>query len=158
MRHRKERKTAVIFWGLSLLWIAVVFLLSRQAAADSSVLSGRLTDFVLRLFPQIGLESHALEVILRKIAHGVMFAVEGFLLCMACGFSFGKRAGAALAAGASAMLAVVSELVQTLADGRSCELRDMGIDFAGAVAGIAAALLFMLFIDKLSHVRVTNQR
>ena len=54
------------------------------------------------------------------------------------------------------VLAVGSELVQTLADGRSCELRDMGINFSGALLGVAAGLLLMLFIDKLSRPRMTK--
>ena len=157
MQQRREKAVKCIFWALAILWVAVVFLLSRQAAADSGLLSSSLTEFVLRICPWIKLPAEVLEPILRKIAHGVMFAVEGFLLCVAAARSFGKKPGMALAAGISAVLAVGSELVQTIAEGRSCELRDMGIDFAGALLGIAAGLLLMLFIDKLSQRRVTNK-
>ena len=158
MQRRKETAAKILFWLPAILWVAAVILLSRQSAADSSRLSGSLTEFLLRVFPGIELSATELEPILRKLAHAAMFAVEGLLLCIAAGKSFGRRPGAALAAGISALLAVGSELVQTIADGRSCELRDMGIDFGGALLGIAAGLLLMLFIDKLSRRRVTNQR
>ena len=38
-------------------------------------------------------------------------------------------------------MAALNEYSQTFAEGRSCEPRDMLIDFAGAVLGIAAAVL-----------------
>lgn len=154
--RRRTRAAKFIFWALAVLWLAVVFVLSRQSAVASSRLSGRLAEFVLRACPWIDLPAKALEPILRKIAHGAMFAVEGFLLCVAAVRSCGRKTGALLAAGISAVLAVGSELVQNLADGRSCELRDMGINFGGALLGIAAGLLLMLFIDKLSRPRMTK--
>ena len=154
MQRKKASKH--MLWVLAILWVAVVFLLSQQTAADSGRLSSRLTEFVLRACPWIDLSAPALEPILRKIAHGVMFAVEGFLLCIAAVRSCGGKTGVLLSAGISAVLAVGSELVQTLADGRSCELRDMGINFSGALLGVAAGLLLMLFIDKLSRPRMTK--
>lgn len=151
MKQRNRRGWSIVFWMLAILWIALVFLLSRQTAADSTKLSRPVTEIVLRLFPGLELDTATLEPILRKTAHGVMFAVEGLLLGLACMMNFGRWAGAALSIGISALLAVSSELVQTMAEGRSCELRDMGIDLAGALAGLGLAMLFMLFIDKLSR-------
>lgn len=158
MQDNRKRGAELAFWLLSALWLAVVFLLSRQTAADSGALSSRITEYVLKLFPQIELTAVELDPILRKIAHGMMFAVEGMLLGLAAMLRFGRKAGAALAAGVCALLAVGSELVQTFADGRSCELRDMGIDLGGAVIGILAVLVLMLFIDKLSRLRMTKHR
>ena len=142
---------------LAVLWVAVVFLLSRQTAVASGRLSTELSELVLRVCPWIDLPLETLEPILRKLAHAAMFALEGLLLTIAAVKSFGRMPGATLAAGISALLSVASELVQTAAEGRSCELRDMGIDFGGALLGIAAGLLLMLFIDELSRRRVTNQ-
>lgn len=153
----KKRMKTVLFWLPAIIWLAAVFLLSRQNATDSAGLSQSVTAFLLRICPWIDMPAAALEPVLRKIAHAAMFAIEGFLLYSAAAWSFGRKAGFALSAGICALLAVTSELVQTIADGRSCELRDMAIDLGGALIGMLAALAFMLFIDKLSHRRVTKR-
>ncbi len=158
MQKKKNAAVQVFFWMMALAWIAVVFLLSRQTAAESGRLSRGLTEFVLRIFPRAGLEAAALENLLRNLAHGAIFVVEGFLLAVAAAKTFGAKAGAAISIAASALLAVGSELMQTMAKGRSCELWDMGIDFAGALFGIAAALGLMLFIHKLSRPCVTKHQ
>lgn len=153
----KKRTKTALFWLPAIVWLAAVFLLSRQNAVDSAGLSQSVTDFLLRICPWIDMSAAALEPILRKIAHAAMFAIEGFLLYTAAAWSFGRKAGFALTGGVCALLAVTSELVQTIAEGRSCELRDMAIDLGGALTGMLAALAFMLFIDKLSHRRVTKR-
>lgn len=92
MRNKKNADVQIFFWMMALAWIAVVFLLSRQTAAESGRLSRGFTEFVLRIFPNTGLEVAVLENALRKLAHGAIFAVEGFLLAIAAAKSFGTKA------------------------------------------------------------------
>lgn len=153
---QKRRLLGIVLWVLALGWVAVLFVLSGQSGAASSDLSMRFTRLVLRMLPFLDISAAALEPVLRKLAHGGIFAVEGFLLGMAAMHSLGRGRGFCLAAPACGLMAVFNELHQMYSPNRSCELRDMGIDFAGALAGICAAWLILLFIDKLSRLRVTN--
>ena len=155
---QKKRFWGILLWILALGWVAVLFVLSGQSGADSSDLSMRFTRFVLRMLPFLDISAAALEPILRKLAHAGIFAVEGFLLGLAAMRSFGRGRGSLLAAPACGLMAVFNELHQLGSPNRSCEIRDMGIDFAGAMAGICAAWLILLFIDKLSRLRVTNTK
>lgn len=140
MRNKKNRLRALILWALTLGWIALLFTLSGQSADQSGALSGRLVRLVLRLFPDLPLTAAELSPILRKSAHFAIFGVQGFLLCLAITHSL-PRGGAALSALACGALAALNEYHQTFAEGRSCELRDVCIDFGGALLGIFAALL-----------------
>ena len=44
--------------------------------------------------------------------------------------------------------AVLDEVQQAFVPGRSCELRDMGIDFAGVLLGAAFLLLILYLIQR----------
>lgn len=140
MRNRKIALAAALMWLLAAGWIAVLFVLSGQDGVSSSRLSGYFTRLVMRwpLFAEMSPER--LELMLRKLAHGGVFAVEGLLLGGAMMLSLRSRGcGAALSLGLCACMAVLNELHQRGSAGRSCELRDMIIDFTGAAVGIAAA-------------------
>ena len=134
-----------IFWLLAIGWIAVLFFFSGQTAAESGRLSGALADFVRGIFPFNRVPPDQLEHVLRKLAHFSIFALEGFLLCLALTESFrDKTAGAVLSVIACTGLAAANELHQMFSEGRSCEGRDVLIDTGGALLGIAVALLLWI--------------
>lgn len=139
----RKRRITLFFFLLAVLWMLLVLALIAQPAVDSSRLSGGFTQLLLRLLPGLDIPADRLEPILRKVAHAFVFGVEGLLLGCAAGMALGGRRGAALSAGICALMAVGGELLQTLADGRSCELRDMAINFGGALLGVGAAMALL---------------
>lgn len=145
------RKTAhplwrMLLWILALGWVGVLFFLSTQSAESSGSLSLRVTEFLLRVFPGIPLNAEALHPIIRKLAHFGVFAVEGFLFGLASMESFPGAFSDVLSVFFCAVMAALNEYSQMLAEGRSCEVRDMLIDFSGAVLGIVfAALVHSIF-------------
>jgi len=137
---RKRRYTALLFGILAVAWVGVMFFFSGQSAANSSQLSLKVTRLIFEWFPDMGMGPADFEPILRKIAHFIVFAIEGFLLSFALIGFLGRGRGALVAVGLCALLAVADEYHQTFSIDRSCEFRDMLIDLGGAVTGIAAAV------------------
>ena len=119
-----------LWWALCALWIAAIFLHSLMPADLSEAESGGLLAWLSRLFP--GLTHH----LLRKFAHFTEFAVLGLLLSQC----FRVRIFRPLLAGL--LCALCDETIQLFVPGRSSEIRDLWIDFAGAALGIG--LVFLL--------------
>ena len=143
-----------IFWLLAIGWIAVLFFFSGQTAVESSALSGWVVDFIRGVFPFNRIPADQLTHVVRKLAHFCIFALEGFLLCLAMTQSFRDRsAGAVLSVIACTALAAANELHQMFSEGRSCEGRDMLIDTGGALLGVAAALLLLHIIRRWKRAR-----
>lgn len=147
MQGKHNRVLTVILWIAAIGWVAVLFFFSGQTAIQSGNLSMRVLNFLLRLFPSIPYPVEVLHPILRKLAHFGIFAVEGFLLGMALMTSLRARTlGGALAALICMAMAALNEYHQSFSEGRSCELRDVGIDTGGALAGILFAALVLQLI------------
>lgn len=137
----KNKIKALVFWLLIAGWTVLMFSLSGQTAEASSKLSGGLTEYLLALLPEGFITFELLEHILRKTAHFCMFALEGFLMYMSVYLTFrSRRRAIILAAAANVAIASLNELHQLFFEGRSCELRDILINSAGAFTGIAVAV------------------
>ena len=98
-------------WGPPVLWAAVIF-------AFSSV-------------PDLGTGLGGWDLLLRKLAHAVEYALLGLLLARAAG-----RPAVALALGVG--YAALDELHQTLVPGRVGSPVDVAIDAAGVALGVLA--------------------
>lgn len=143
--YRRNRRVLVVFlWVAAIAWIAVLFFFSGQDGVHSSALSMRLARALKQLFPAIPLKAWELNHILRKAAHFCIFALEGFLLGGALMVMLSNvRLGGTLTAVVCVGLGALNEYHQSFSVGRSCELRDVCIDSAGAILGmlLAAAIL-----------------
>jgi VanZ family protein len=85
--------------------------------------------FVLSSIPDLGTGLGGWDLVLRKIAHAMEYAILGFLLLHATG-----RERAALALGIA--YAVSDELHQNFVPGRMGSPRDVAIDTIGVVVGV----------------------
>lgn len=132
-----------VFLLLTLAWIAFIFCRSAQPAVSSSEESGRLLDFLQQFFPWLTV------FLIRKAAHFTEFFILAALVCFTL-----RAAGKSLPwlpAVVGLLVAVSDELIQLTQEGRSCELRDMCIDFAGALfAAVIFWLIFRLYDRKKS--------
>ena len=134
---RKSGKAAAL-WAAAALWTALLFYLAAQNGAESGALSGRILQIVLRILPGLADAQDILHTALRKLAHFGGFMIEGFLIAMAIKRTWPQiwlRIGAPVCA----LLAVLNEITQLFSGGRSCEIRDMLIDFCGALLGMGIA-------------------
>lgn len=135
---KNKVKHPVLFWVFLLLciaWTAFIFCRSAQPASSSSEESGRLLTFLQQFFPWLTV------FIIRKAAHMTEFFILGALISCTVRAAGKNLPWFAMAGGLT--VAATDELIQLTQDGRSCEVRDILIDFAGAV--IAALLLWLIF-------------
>ena len=117
------------WWLLCAMWLAVIFSQSLMPAALSKAESGGLLARLSALLPFLT------ERALRKLAHFSEFAVLGGLLS----FCLRVRISRPLLAGL--LCALGDETIQLFVPGRSGQVSDVWIDFAGAAAAIAAMFL-----------------
>ena len=134
---RKHGKTAALC-AASALWTAFLFYLAAQNGEESGALSGRFLQIALRILPGLANYRDTVSTAIRKSAHFGGFMIEGFLIEMATKRTCPRvwfRIGAPLCA----LLAALNEITQLFSGGRSCEVRDMLIDFCGALLGMGIA-------------------
>ena len=140
MRKIVRPKRAILFWTAAVFWAALMFFFSLQNAEDSQAVSIGLSGYILKVFPFLAENPEALNGFLRKAAHFCIFAVEGFLITNASMATFAPKTGRTLSVFICMLLAAANEYSETFAVDRSCEIRDMLIDFGGAVLGILIAV------------------
>lgn len=150
-RIAETRKKQICFLIFALLSIAVmvsIFLFSSQTAENSAALSGEikgLLDKILKNYEWLISESGILwiKTYIRKIAHFVLYSLLGAFLSAAI---FNTRIKSILlrlsvSAGIAFFYSITDEIHQLFVDGRSGEVRDVLLDFSGALSGIIIVFL-----------------
>ena len=137
-QHQKR----VLSWGITFLWMALIFYLSSQPATESRELSRgiavRVAEILDRLVPQADIDFRSLHGMLRKQAHFWAYLVLGPLVLNALKQSGVKgRRAVVLGLAISVVYAITDEIHQTFVPGRSGEVFDVVIDTAGAATGMA---------------------
>lgn len=144
---------------LSLLWMGVIFWFSAQSADDSSQMSGELLRDALAItVPHWEQRSPAeqlslidrMHTLFRKAGHFSEYSVLG-MLYMKFWCIFRKQSSRQAGLKKTFLLpalcafgyAATDEFHQRFSSGRSCELRDICIDGAGACCGILIAFIIM---------------
>ncbi|MBQ3566320.1 MAG: VanZ family protein [Oscillospiraceae bacterium] len=147
----------IISWIPVAILMIIIFCFSAQEAAESMETSQSFSDtFFSILFPDIKKLSaekqaeiiESCQFIVRKAAHFSVYGLLGILTCTASRFSRFKFYPL-ISAGICLLYAVSDEIHQNFVEGRSCEFRDVMIDFGGSVTGIAGIILIIQLIQKI---------
>ena len=143
--------------------MVLIFYFSSQNSTDSSDVSKGVTEKLVDIITSIShihvedkqTAAEKIHGLIRKIAHFTIYAALGISAFVSFKLVLGKRKGTvfAITAGFSAIYAVSDEIHQILSDGRSCEIRDVLIDTAGAVTGM---LILLAVAAGVKHI--TNRR
>jgi VanZ family protein len=136
-------------WLLVIFWTFFIFSFSLQPLEGSSSQSKRVQEHLQPLVEAVedmlGVElipDNDLHRAIRKVAHFALFMVLGALSLWAGWYSGWTRKQGFLTAVLWVLAAAsVDETLQTFIPGRSGELRDVIIDTAGGLAGMAILLL-----------------
>ena len=128
-------------WGLlTLAVLCFIFSNSMQTAPESSALSGAVLDLLDPLLDGGSRTEEQQAHILRKLAHFAEFALLGLSLCGTAHSLSLPRPG--LTAAACGLLsAAADEFLQRFAEGRSPQLSDVCLDFAGLLFGLCLWML-----------------
>ena len=138
--------------------MAFIFFQSALPADLSSQESGRVVDLIIRLFQDIlPLERQTMVFLVRKGAHFTEYTILGGFLVPAVTewMAVDKtpvpdsvRNIRIISWLVGTLYAVTDEIHQTFVPGRSCELRDMGIDSCGVLTGALAVSLVILLKER----------
>ena len=143
-------------WGLVIVWMSGIFLLSHQRASESSELSRIITKLLYsvayRIFPQIDFDFTTLSFIVRKAAHFIAYLILG---CLVMNGFIDKKIPATKWLGwalvVCVLYAVSDEIHQLYVPGRAGQVRDVFIDSVGALMGIG--LYFGMSRRRREHTR-----
>ena len=133
--------------------MAFIFFQSALPADLSSRESGRVVDLLVRLFQGImPIDRQTMVFIVRKGAHFAEYTILGGFLVPAVTewMAVDKtpvpdsvRSIRIISWLVGTLYAVADEVHQYFVPGRSCELRDIGIDSCGVLAGVLVVSLLM---------------
>ena len=137
-----------VFRALTIFWMLFIWLQSVLSAALSSMESGFLLALVQHIFPWVT------EYMLRKAAHFTEYAILGALLFGAMRAEGRPRLGAFQTA-LGLLTAMADETIQLFSAGRSGQITDVWIDFAGVVTG---ALLLLAFYAVYRRTKRFNRK
>lgn len=153
---KKTKILIFISWISVILWMLLIFCFSAQNAAQSSDTSGGFAEYLAKIiyhdFNIIDNQSQDIlidkcQFVVRKTAHFTVYATLGILTYMAVCISKFKFPYL-IASVICLAYAVSDEFHQYFVPGRSCELRDICIDFSGSVTGIIAITAIIMIIKK----------
>lgn len=140
----------VICWLLIALLLYAMSSFSGQNAEQSNALSLRVTSLIARLINSDFMDMsrqqqlfiiYYLHPFVRKLAHFCEFALlGGLIMCAALCHMWSLSTRVTVAVLCSGLCAVMDEFHQLFISGRSGQLKDVAIDFTGAVIGIACVL------------------
>ena len=151
----------IVWWVLTVFCLSMIFGFSGQSAAESSQLSGSLTETLLSLVPSYNLLSAEEQLavvavaheIIRSAAHIATFAALGFCVLMLVR-SYGLRYSFLVAYPSCILVAVADESLQrALAAGRAFEWVDLLKDWSGSLLGIGVAVLVGFVIKGIHYSR-----
>lgn len=149
VRNKKIPVSGIIYLCLTLLLLCFIFSRSLTPSFASDAESENalgVVDGFLSVFNLGGIiDNH----IIRKIAHFTEFAVLGALITASVHKLSGKiKRNIFFVLFCSLAVPVADETLQYFSYGRSPEVKDVLLDFAGAAAGILIALLLVWALKK----------
>ncbi len=157
-----------IFIVLTIIWMIVIFVFSAKEADDSARASNEVGLIIGTIFVP-GFEDKSFEEQMefadmidhpvRKTAHAMEYAILGFLVI---GIIYGLKLRvvwqAIIAWALSTLYAASDEFHQTFVVGRSGELKDVGLDSAGALAGVLVGILiFKMYYNRRAKKKEREQ-
>lgn len=151
--HNKKKVIALV---LMLLWMAIIFSFSAQEASESSQQSMGIVKIIKAVAEKVTNSAKNLdfsfwdnvERSLRKLAHGFIYFVLGILAynyLINCEAKKKKLISLTICL----LYAISDEVHQLFVPGRSGQISDVAVDFAGSVMGIIFfSVLYWYFFSR----------
>ena len=150
----------IVTAGILCAWAVFIFIMSSQTAEKSSAVSGGLIEWFLQYsfpdFQSFSVENQTalietFQFLFRKTAHFMIYGVLGVFsfLTFVTYQKFLFRIRLAISSLVCLTYAITDEIHQIFVAGRSGELRDVMIDFLGALLGILLLAAFVRLIQPL---------
>ncbi len=155
----------VLLWGCLFLMMGIIFLFSMQPGKKSTQTSEEVTEQIIKILPgtsdsEKGITEKIFKRInyyVRKSAHFICYMLLGILAMLAISttkYSIAKKLVFALLI--CLFFAASDEIHQLFVPGRSGEIRDVCLDFAGSVVGTAITCGCLFLFKKYGRKNVKN--
>lgn len=145
----------VIFTFGLIACIAFIFSNSMKVGNVSEAASGRVLALVQKVLTRLGMPgvaSHITMHLIRKLAHFCEYMLEGFLLMLCLRVytrHFVKHMSWPILGGL--LTALTDETIQLFSPGRSSQVMDVWIDFAGVMTGLLVGM-FVLALFRMCRL------
>lgn len=134
--------------------MAAIYSFSAQPASVSGKTSKSVTEKIINILPSTKKLPDAkkqekiksMDHLVRKYAHFTMFSILGVVLILTLLVSFSFKSLLHLWATTLVvclLYAISDEVHQLFVDGRSCELKDVAIDFLGSFSGSGLIMIIL---------------
>ena len=144
---RRFNLYAAVMFLITGLYIGFIWAHSMMTADVSSNESSYVLEQLTNFLKSIGTSARLTDHIVRKSAHFCEFALLG-CLSLWCSWLINKNIAKNLMPAGFVCLftAVIDEYIQMFSEGRSCEVKDVLLDFTGSVCGAAFFVVVLLII------------
>lgn len=153
----RSSKKLYIFAALSILTALFIFGNSIQPAQTSQGMSDGFLKFLYPVITKIlpFLTEDTVSFLIRKCAHITEFAVLGVFVMLTL-FEMGKipHRAAIYTMFSGLLTACIDEQIQFFIPGRSCEVRDVLVDFSGIIIGICVVLVIRKLLKKPEKIKL----
>lgn len=151
----KNKMKIFILWGIVVLWMMLIFMMSAQVKAVSNDLSTEVTEIIIKTVEKVSPNSefdlHKFNNIVRKYAHFFLYFVLGFLVLNATNktIKVSYKKYILISIIICIVYAISDEFHQMFVPGRGPQVRDVFIDSCGAIFGIAIYIFLKKIKSKL---------
>lgn len=137
----------IVLFILTGAYILFIWFHSTMDAKTSAGESLYVLEFITSFLKSIGISAELTDHIIRKSAHFCEFALLG-CLSLWCGYLLNKNIVKSLmpAGFVSLFVAVIDEYIQLFSVGRSCEVKDVLLDFTGSVCGATFFVVIVIIV------------
>ncbi len=145
----------LFLWCLTIAWMLLIFGFSAQSGSESSGISQKVSEWVVMIFTDTTFselpieQQQQIEFVIRKLAHFSEYAVLGVLFVSLVIVHQKPKAWYGIAAFASLLYAATDEWHQSFTPNRAPALKDVLIDFSGAVTGILFVIVIQYLFAKI---------
>ena len=135
----------ILYSGLVLIWMLIVFMFSNQNGEKSQGTSRKVTNIIVKVLvynEEISKEetnalTEKIDYLIRKIAHYSLYTIGGILIYNYIKtFSINIREKILTSILVGIIYAITDELHQYFMDGRSAQIKDIVIDSLGIFTGV----------------------
>lgn len=147
------KKRILLDWLLVVILMIIIFMFSKDPAVSSSDKSNYLVETLVNFFNLKNIDLFELNVIIRKLAHFIIYFILGVLVFNAVKDTSSKTLISIMIISIliCILYAETDELHQMLVPGRSGEVRDVIIDSAGSSQG--ALIYFLILKNKNKNLK-----
>ncbi len=149
MKNYVIGKKSIILTALAAVMLAFIFGHSAMPAEVSADESGNVTDFIRMLSNLLGIDVNLTDTLVRKAAHFCEYFAYGLVVSAAFRSYRDKLSGFVIyILSVFLSTALIDETIQYFPPGRSAQVNDVWLDFAGAATALAVYAVIIFLIGK----------